>query len=389
MSAQPEPVPAPGFDPAGRRIVILSGFHDYRTARRGSIQMLADACVRLGARVSFVSTRFSQLSRRTGDSRLFLWDRANRTERVNDVDCYLWRTPLHPFAASNPLLSALNARAFRLWAALPNADFDAIMSAADDIIIESSVAAVFVRRLRRLNPRGRIIYFATDRLDTHGAHPAVQAELVAVADQIDHFALRARALASEFGFARDRLYHAEFGIHAPDFANVGASPYTAKLNAVSVGNGLFDADFYKRVAPHFPQVEFHLIGTGPRFEAPPNVHLHPEMPFRDTLPWLAHATIGLAPYVYAVGADYVAESSLKLAQFEYLGLPAVTADFATAGNPNRLGYTLGDTESMIAATRAALARAGHITPRQFLSWDDVATRVLDPARFPETRIAAP
>jgi 2-beta-glucuronyltransferase len=110
------------------------------------------------------------------------------------------------------------------------------------------------------------------------------------------------------------------------------------------------------------------------------------MPFRETLPWLAHATIGLAPYVYAVGADYVAESSLKLAQFEYLGLPAVTADFATAGNPNRLGYTLGDTQSMIAATRAALARAGHITPRPFPSWDEVALRLLDPEGHPGTRI---
>ena len=93
---------------------------------------------------------------------------------------------------------------------------------------------MFVRRLRRLNPQARIIYFATDRLDTHGAHPAVQAELVAVADQIDYFALRARVLASEFSFAGDRLYHAEFGIHAPDFAAIGASPYAGGRNAVQL-----------------------------------------------------------------------------------------------------------------------------------------------------------
>jgi 2-beta-glucuronyltransferase len=151
---------------------------------------------------------------------------------------------------------------------------------------------------------------------------------------------------------------------------------------------LFDAEFYRRVAPHFPQVNFHVIGCGTVFDAPANVRLYDEMPFRTTLPYLRHADVGLAPYVYSVGADYVAESSLKLAQFEYLGLPAVTAAFAAGGNPNRFGYVLGDTASMIAAMQAALAHVGHVVPRKFLSWDDIARRVLDPRDYPEIRISS-
>ena len=370
------------------RVVVLSGFHDYRTPRRASIQPLADACARIGHQVTFVSTRFSRLSRRAGDSRSFLWDRANRIEAVDGIDCYLWRTPLHPFAASNRLASAAMGALFPWFARLPNATFDTVMARADYVIIESSVAAIYVPRIRRLNPSAKIVYFATDRLDTHGAHPRVQRDLIAAGSLIDHFALRSSALASEFGWAADRLYLASFGIDAADFADIGPSPYGARQVGVSVGSGLFDPDFFVRVAPLFPNIDFHVIGCGRTFAAPTNVHIHPEMRFRDTLPWLAHATFGIAPYVYAVGAEYVAESSLKLAQFEVLGLPAVTAAFAVGGNPNRWGYRIGDTDSMRAAVAAALAHAGTIVPRHFPSWEDVARQVLEPERHGAIRLQA-
>ena len=366
--------------------MVLSGFHDYRTPRRASIHALAAAFVRLGLDTAFISTRFSRLSRRTGDSRLFLWDRANRVETVDGVRCFLWKTPFHPFASANPLVSAAMDRAFPLYARTPNATFDAMIADADYVVIESSVAAIFVRRIRRLNPAGRIIYFATDRLDTHGAHPRVQRELIAAADLIDHFSLRAPILAGEFGFAAGRLHLAEFGVHPPDFDPIGPNPYAGAINGVSVGSGLFDPDYFIQVAPSFPEVDFHVIGCGAVFAAPPNVHVHPEMPFRQTLAWLAHATFGIAPYGYAPGAEYVAQSSLKLAQLEYLAKPAVTAQFAQAGNPHRFGYAIGDGESMCAATAAAIAAAGTVTPRAFPTWDEVAMRVLEPENYPEIRL---
>ncbi len=359
---------------------MLSGFHDYRTPRRASIQPLADACARLGHHVSFVSTRFSRLSLRAGDSRSFLWDRANRVETVDGIDCYLWKTPVHPFAAKNRVLNRVMGGLFPAFANWPNRDFDRVLRAADYVIIESSVAAIYVPRIRRLNPLTKIIYFATDRLDTHGAHPRVQQALIEAGPLIDHFALRARALASEFQWAKWRAYLAGFAIHPGDFADVGPSPYGNRPVGVSVGSGLFDPDFFVRVAPLFPEVDFHVIGCGRSFAAPANVHIHSEMAFRDTLPWLKHATFGIAPYVYAVGAEYVAESSLKLAQFEYLRLPAVTAEFAVGGNPNRWGYTIGDTASMQRAVTAALAHAGKIEPRHFPSWEEVAAQVLEPER---------
>jgi 2-beta-glucuronyltransferase len=367
------------------RVVILSAYHDYRTPKRASIQPLADAYVRAGHEVSFISTRYSWLSRRTGDSRLFLWDRANQAEQVDGVDCYLWRTPLHPFHARRRWVNAMTGAMFEPFSGWPNDDVDARLTRADYVIIESSVAAIYLRRIRRLNPGCRIIYYATDRLDTHGAHPEVIRMLRRDGHLIDHFALRSSRIMDGETVGAGSHYVVPFGIHPPDFEASAPSPYSRPFNAVSVGSGLFDPGFFAETADAFPDVDFHVIGCGTHFEAPANVHLYPEMAFRQTLPYLKHASIGIAPYRWAPASDYIADTSLKLAQFAYLGKPAVCPRFAAGNRPSRFAYDLGNGDSMRTALRTALSHVGKVLREEFLSWDDVAKQVLNPpahARLP-------
>lgn len=380
-------VGAYSMDANSRDVLILSSYHDYRTSKRASIHAVADGLVRLGYRVNFISTRYSFLSRMTGDSRNFLWSRANEPEHLNGVECYLWRTILHPFASRRDLVSAAMSALFPLYARLPNRYFDWAIRRASYIIIESSVAAIYLERIRRLNRNAKVIYYATDRLDTIGAHPFVKGALSRFGSTIDHCALRSPRMAPDFEWARGRLFRAEFGIHPPDFQQIGPSPFTDRLNAVSVGSMLFDASFFTAVAPLFPNVQFHIIGCGTQFDPPSeNVTIYPEMEFQATLPYVKHATFGIAPYRPAPGSDYLAESSLKLAQYEYLGLPAVCPDFAAGTNTNRFGYVTGDIDSMERAVQRALDHVGSVTPRRFLTWDEVAERVLDPDRYPETAL---
>jgi len=141
------------------------------------------------------------------------------------------------------------------------------------------------------------------------------------------------------------------------------------------------------VAPAFPDVTFHVIGCGRRIEMPGNVRVYDEMPFRDTLAYLKHATAGVAPYHNAPGTEYLADSSLKLAQFEYFGLPSVCPSFAAGENQSRFGYKVGDVDSMRRATGQALMMAGKVAPRNFKSWAEVAARVLSPRDFADTLIA--
>lgn len=359
------------------RIVILSAFQDYRTKKRASIQHVADGLVAAGYPVTFISTRYSRLSARAGDSRIVLDDRSNRLETVNGVECYLWRTLLHPFSTGTPWIDALTPPLFDLYAAWPNAIFDDAIRRAQTVVVESSVAVIYLRRIRAANPHCRIIYYATDRLDTVGAHPYVQARLVADNALIDQVSVRSSAMAPAFPWARDRLYRLSFGIDPAEFGAIGPSPYIGVRNAVSVGSMLFDPTVFD-AAEAVPDVNFHVIGCGQRFSAPPNVRLYDEMPFTQTLPYLAHATIGIAPYRPAPGANYLGESSLKLAQYEYFGLPAVCPTFALAETPSRFGYEPGDTATIVRALQDALAASGSVAPRTFPTWREVSEQLLHP-----------
>lgn len=366
-------------EPRGKRVVFLSAYHDFRTRKRASIHHVASALARQGHSVTFLSTRFSLLSKLKGDSRLDLWDRSNRMESVEGVDCYLWQTAFHPFASGNPLISAAMGMLYPLYAKMPSRDVDAIFRSADYVVTESSVAAILIPRAKRLAPDARIIYYATDRLDTVGGHPFIEQALARDNHLVDHVCVRSARMAPHFPWAAGRMYRASFGIDPQEYAGIGPSPYPAERKvAVAVGSMLFDPGFFTAVAAEAPDVDFHVIGCGMRFDAPSNVIIHDEMPFRATLPYVKHADVGIAAYHQAPGVDYLVDSSLKLAQYEYLGLPAVCPDFAAGDNPRRFGYRTGDPRSMRAALDAALAN-GPTPPVQFNSWDEVARRVLHPS----------
>ncbi|RZL28154.1 MAG: glycosyltransferase family 1 protein [Sphingomonas sp.] len=368
------------------RVVILSAFQDYRTPKRASIHQVSHALAEDGYDVSFISTRFSLISKKKGDSRLFLWNQSNEWHVVDGIRCYLWRTTFHPFATGSAISDALMARLFSMYSMFPNKDIDEDIISADYIIIESSVSAIYINRIKRLNSSVKIIYYATDRLDTVGAHPYVRQELIRKAHLINHFCLRSVLMAPDFTWAKDRLYRADFGIDLDDFSDVGKNPYTNKLNAVSVGSMLFDKQFFQEVAPHFPDVHFHVIGCGSEFKGPDNVTIYKEMPFRKTIPYIRYADVGIAPYRLAPGVEYLADSSLKLGQYEYLQVPAVCPNFAVGTNKYRFGYTLNDAASMVEAMMYALAAAGTIPARHFPSWTEVADQVLHPERYPDARI---
>ena len=367
------------------RVVIVSAYHDYRTPKRASLHEIADALVGAGFGVSFISTRYSLLSRLTGDSRLFLWEKANKVETSNGVQCLLWRTLAHPFRSRIRPVQSLSDYAFTLYSELSNPLFDNLLRNADYIVVESGVAAIYLARIRRINARAKIVYFAADRLETINAHPFTRRTLAENQAVIDHFSLRATQLKDDFPYATGRMYKAGFGINPAKFEAVGPSPYASDEKvAVSVGSMLFDPSVLQMAALSFPQLQFHVIGPGVEFDAPPNVHIHPEMPFEQTLAFVKHASIGLAPYAPVEGGEYLAESSLKLMQFEYFGLPSVCPHFAVGSSPNRVGYEPGHQGSITRAISRALSLIGQIESRCFPSWEEIALQVIEPKRHAAT-----
>jgi 2-beta-glucuronyltransferase len=358
--------------------VIVSG-HDYRTAARASVHSITEALAELGYSVRFLSVGYSPISWLQKDSRCVLWRHANRAEVVNNVQCYLWRTVFHPVNPNARGLTLLATSMYRLYKRYPNSFIDNSLRSATVIIVESGLGVLLISRARALNRSARIIYLASDHLPTLGAHTALQSELESCALIIDHACITSPRMADKFAWANGKLVVVPHGFDHAVFQSDTANPYSGGRNAVSVGSMLFDADFFMHAAGQFPDVTFHVIGSRSKCPFPPNVRVYPEMPFKDTIPYLKHATFGIAPYRLAPDCEYLCDTSMKLMQYEFLGLPAVCPHFAAGSNSNRVGYTPADAESIRLAVSAALDRTRRIVPRRHLSWREVTLRLLDPA----------
>ncbi len=371
---------------SGARAVIISAVHDYRSRRRGSIQAIADAMARRGLNLSFVSIRFSPLSLLKRDSRSFLWHMANRRERQGDISCFLWGTPFHPFATRTASGDRITAHLHDLYASWPSGELDRLIGEADVVVVESGLGIALAPRIRRLNPNCRLIYRASDTLSTIGAHPHLSSLLKLHSSEFDQFCLLSPQMAYAFAHVRARTYCVPQGIERAQFEAIGESPYTDGRSVASVGSMLFDRRTFDIAAEAFPDRTFHVIGCGRTWRCAPNIIIYPEMKFLETLPFLAHADVGVAAYREAGHCRYLADSSMKLAQYSYLRLPAVCPHFAVGRHAHRFGYGPGDEREIVSAFEAAFADEFSDGAPAPMTWDDLVMRLLDPAAFADTRI---
>ncbi len=364
--------------------LVLSA-HDYRTPRRANIHFITDELARRGT-TRFFSLRYSLLSRLKGDLRLPLDASANRVVAHNGVDCYLWRAPIHPFNTRRRWLRPLENLMFRLYAARPPRTLVRWIREADVIVFESGTAVAFIELAGRLNPRARRIYRASDALATIDVADYIEKTFARVAPQLDAIVLVSPAMADDIA-SKDNLYHVGHGVDLELDALGDPSPYGEGIHAVSVGSMLFDPSFFVAASKAFPQVTFHVIGSGhgrdPGYGD--NVRVYGEMKHAQTIGYIKHARFGIAPYASQQVPAYLADSSMKLLQYDFFGLPAVCPHAVVGRYPSRFGYTPGDEASLVAAIDRALA-APHVRHRQCLSWAETTDRVLDPQDYPDTRL---
>jgi 2-beta-glucuronyltransferase len=154
------------------------------------------------------------------------------------------------------------------------------------------------------------------------------------------------------------------------------SPYPKGIHAVSVGSMLFDPDFFHLATEARPDITFHAIGCGidPGL-LPKSTIYYKEKPYAETLPYLRHAAFGIAPYRSGKTPYYLCDTSMKLRQYAFLGLPAVCPEFAVGNhNSSRFGYVVGDKSSIAEAIQKALI-APRTRSEDFLSWSEVVAQM--------------
>ena len=244
---------------------------------------------------------------------------------------------------------------------------------------------IYLPLLRRLNPRAQILYLASDSLDAIGQAETIKCAFRAHAHLVDSARLPSPYLVSDIP-ASIPCYYIPHGIQTDRFSAIGPSPYRpGTRNAVSVGSMLFDPEFFRIAGANFPDVTFHVIGSGYAGEGMRNVIYYPEMPFETTLPFIKHSNFAIAPYGMGV-EPYLTHTSMKLMQYGYLGVPAVCPEVVAGGVPGRFGYRHDAVETIKGAIASALA-CGPLRPRCVLEWREVVQRLINPLSYADTRLA--
>jgi 2-beta-glucuronyltransferase len=359
--------------------------HDFRSLRRASVHFIA-AEMATRCETRFFSVGLSRLSQHRGDTRTSLADQANRVETYQGVECYLWKTSWHPFNMRKPRLRPVEEALFRTYRMMVPAIPKQWLRESDVVFIESGISIVFIADVKRLNPRARIIYLASDELDVIDAATTIKRDFKRHFDKIDTVRLPSHYMASSMPHSRTSVL-VPHGVDRSIADAVYPNPYGDRRACVAVGSMLFDASFFRIAAAAYPDLDFHIIGAG---KAAAELHggniiVHPEMAFAETLPYVQHAAFGVAAYRDANSPRYLIDTSLKLRQFGLFSIPAICPYFALGNAPGRFGYTPGDAASITAAIAAALNNQAPIVDTS-QSWSGVVDRLLSPADYPDTKL---
>lgn len=363
---------------------LMLTMHDLRTPRQGNMQFAARELAKRG-QTRFFSLGYSWISRLKGDYRNELWSLSNRSQMSDGIECYLWRTLLHPGNILDKGLDSVEQKAFTAYVRqIPDIFADWVRK-SNTIYIESGLSVAFFEAVKKINPSARVCYIASDDLKTIGCANYLIEEFARTAPKYDAVFALSRALCKNFP-AGTRTFFVPHGLDTSELNKPTTSPYGTGLHAVSVGNMLFDASVIQIGAEACPEVTFHLIGSGPRATdiSAPNVKIYGEMPWADTVRYLQHADIGIAPYNF-MATPYLTDTSMKLKQYAYVGLPAVCPQNIVGTHKGRFGYEFGDGASIVKAFKAALS-SGRFPSQATMTWAEHTDRLVSPESFEDCKI---
>src|SRR5919112_2842628 len=369
-----EPVDRP------RRAVLFTQQFLAPGARKTGMIFWSESLAKLGWDTAVVTVQLSLLSVVAGVARLNTVPASDLNvwrERGRNLKAFVWRAPVHP-ARIGPrwLDSATGVLAYLYPLFLPKAVRVALRD-ADLVVIESCAAVALFDTVRRLAPGARIVYCASDRLESVGMHPVLSRILAGTASRYDLLRVPARSLLADFPEGAKAVF-IPHGVDKAVFDRDRPSPYRpGSRNVVVAGDMMFDREAVAALVRDFPDLTFHAFGRmdcAPFADAP-NVVVHGEVPFEVLADYLAHADLGLAPYLDRRDLNYLSESSLKLLQYTYCRLPIVAPSFAVAGLDHGYGY--GGAVSAGDALRAALGHdRASIDRSRIMDWVEVMRAVL-------------
>jgi len=361
------------------RTVTLLTYHAWRTKRRAGFHHLANAFRELGWRVLFFTVGLSWLSSLTRDFRLEPYSTSERnrlTEEENSLYGYLHYTPWHSVGVNNVVVDAATAPFVKQYSRFRFAEAEQLLQESELMLFESSDGLLLFDQLKRLNPEARMVYRMSDLLVTLRKHPWHHEVERRILPQFDLVSVPSRYAEECF----PQLPNLEVQFHGIDkaaFDRCTESPYSRGSNAVFVGSEWrLDWEALRVMAEAYPEVQFHLIGKLPQRVQAPNLVYHGEKPFAETVGFIKFADVGLLPFREQPHIRFFGDSSLKVSQCNYCGLPILVPEFLNTGWANAVTYKVKEPKSMAAAIAMALSELKEATPKpSLLSWAEL-TKIL-------------
>jgi len=363
-------------------IMFVTG-HYHRSNRRGAIHWLAKAFHRAGWNVLLFTTGLSYFSRLKRDHRFQypVMKEANRILRTEKrFSSFVWFTPWHPVNFRSSLANRLTAPLFRCYGKLSLFDAADEIRKMDVIVIESGSGLMLLDRLKLINPSARFVYRLSDDLEMLRVSPVIIEAERRWAPEFDLITAPSFHLLKKYKNLQNTAVHPQ-GLVKEMFDSEHNNPYSdsAAPNLISVGNMIYDIDFLESASRMFPDWRFHVVGWLRKVPQKPNIIFYGEKPFHEVIPFMKFADIGLSPYQYRSGNEYLSDASHKMLQYTYCRLPVVAPHSVTdPSRPHIIGYTPGDDDSIRHALEKA-KRMDHdaIDRSAILTWNEIVRELSD------------
>ncbi|MEL7258233.1 MAG: hypothetical protein AAFN80_10390 [Pseudomonadota bacterium] len=357
-----------------KRAVILTG-HFPNQKRRPSLLWVSHHLQRSGWHVTHVTVGYSWISRLLGDARLKALDNKPQVGIAHpnpSLTTLFGYAPVHPINLRNLYLTLLVQTAWPLFTAYWERCLQDHLRHADVVICESGAPVLLAPALARHALNAQRIYRVNDDIRLLNAPPGlVRAEQ----KNLDHFTRISTAspiLAKRFA-THAHVTLDPMGIPQSSTNRSHPDPYKRSPNrkiAVCAGTTQIDMQAIRRIATARPNWDVHILGRL-KIHPPkhPNLIWHGEQNFETTLAHIAHADIGLAPYIDKPGIEYQVSNSNRILLYRHFGLPILGPNrLCSPDTPSIFGYNTPNA--------LGLCEAYPHRPEDIPDWSELAQRLV-------------
>lgn len=327
-----------------KRIVILTG-HFPNQKRRGSILWVSQHLQEMGWHVTHVTVGYSWLSLLKTDRRLKALDHKPRrgTHNVSkSLTTVFGYSPLHPVNLGHDVLNVIGAGLSGLFTGFWAAKLREPLANADLVLCESGAPVLLAPILSKFAPDVPRIYRVNDDISLLNAPQYLL-------DDEQNLSSHFTRISTASPYLKARFSHPNITLDAMGIPRAlvqikTTSPYGEKhnfKNAICAGTTQLDLDALVRIAQLKPLWRLHVVGST-RLKKPDlsNIVFHGEKSFVDTVRYVAHADIGLAPYLDKEGIQYQTTNSNRMLLYRHFGLPIIGPDrLCHPEIPSLMGYS--------------------------------------------------